>query len=83
MFRRASTVPTAQQPPDASKRLELDAIGDVLAIPCGDPTTEQILLLLQDGEAIGQCVAAGQGAEHGFACSDSRSDAGGQGGCVG
>jgi hypothetical protein len=29
-----------EQPPEATKRLELDAIGDVPAIPCGDPAAE-------------------------------------------
>jgi hypothetical protein len=47
------------------------------------PLRSLILPLLQDGEAIGQCAAAGQRAKNGFAGSDSRSDAGGQGGCVG
>jgi hypothetical protein len=47
------------------------------------PLRSLVLRLLQDGEAPGQCAAAGQRAKNGFAGSDSRSDAGGQGGCVG
>jgi len=57
--------------------------GSLLKSQIPIPLRSLILPLLQDGEAIGQCAAAGQRAKNGFAGSDSRSDAGGQGGCVG